>query len=312
MSHRRFLRHSGFVIDSGFWFRHSGFDIRAWAFSHSDLVIGHFCLYASRPMSPLLWGLLVGWGSSLLIAGLIGLYVYKRVILLERRTRHAERLAELGTLTGGLAHEIKNPLSTVQLNLQLLQEDMRADDPAYSRLIHRLNTVKNETSRLREILDDFLRYAGRLELDRKPVELNQLLDELVDFFTPQAQLQRVQIRLRKSDSPITVPADTKLLKQALLNLMINGVQAMSTTGGELIMSVSNVDDEAVIEVIDTGPGIPTDALDKIFQAYYSTKKGGTGLGLPMAKRIIDEHGGKLAVKSEPGKGTDFTIRLPLV
>jgi signal transduction histidine kinase len=233
------------------------------------------------------------------------------VLLLERRARHAERLAELGTLTGGLAHEIKNPLSTVQLNLQLLQEDMRADDPAHSRLVHRLNTVKGETSRLREILDDFLRYAGRLELDRKPVELNALLEELVDFFTPQAQAQRVQLRLRKSDSPTTVSADSKLLKQALLNLMINGVQAMSTSGGELIMSVSTQEDDGVIEVIDTGPGIPADALDKIFQAYYSTKKGGTGLGLPMTKRIVDEHGGKLEVKSEPGKGTDFTLRLPL-
>jgi signal transduction histidine kinase len=149
-----------------------------------------------------------------------------------------------------------------------------------------------------------------LELDRKPVELNSLLEELVDFFTPQAQAQRVQLRLRKSEAPITVPADPKLLKQALLNLMINGVQAMSSSGGELILSVSNDQDDAVVEVIDTGPGIATDALDKIFQAYYSTKKGGTGLGLPMAKRIVDEHGGRLLVKSEPGKGTDFTLRLP--
>jgi signal transduction histidine kinase len=261
-------------------------------------------------MSPFTWGLMAGWGSALIVAGLVGLWAYQRLILLERRARHAERLAELGTLTGGLAHEIKNPLSTVQLNLQLLQEDMRADDPAYSRLIHRLNTVKNETSRLREILDDFLRYAGRLEIDRRPVELNALLEELVDFFTPQAQAQRVQLRLRKSDTPVTVPADPKLLKQALLNLMINGVQAMSSTGGELILGVSNDGEDAAIDVIDTGPGIPTDAVDKIFQAYYSTKKGGTGLGLPMAKRIVDEHGGSLTVKSEPGKGTDFSLRLP--
>jgi signal transduction histidine kinase len=261
-------------------------------------------------MGPFAWGLLAGWASSLAVAALVGVYAYKRVILLERRARHAERLAELGTLTGGLAHEIKNPLSTVQLNLQLLQEDMRADDPAYSRLIHRLNTVKNETSRLRETLDDFLRYAGRLELDRKPVELNELLEELVDFFTPQAQAQRVQLRLRKSDTPLTVPADAKLLKQALLNLMINGVQAMSSRGGEMILTVSAEPDDAVIEVIDTGPGIPPDSVERIFQAYYSTKKGGTGLGLPMAKRIVDEHGGRLAVKSEPGKGTDFTLRLP--
>jgi signal transduction histidine kinase len=257
------------------------------------------------------WGLLIGWGSSLLIAGMVGLYAYRHLVVLERRTRHAERLAELGTLTGGLAHEIKNPLSTVQLNLQLLQEDLVPDNPAYTRIINRLTTVRGETSRLREILDDFLRYAGRLELDRKPVELNGLLEDLVDFFTPQANAHRAQIRLKKSPQPILAPIDAKLIKQAMLNLMINGVQAMATSGGELIITLSSAAGRAIIEVIDTGPGIPADAVDKIFQAYYSTKKGGTGLGLPMSKRIVDEHGGNLSVKSEPGKGTDFTLELPL-
>jgi signal transduction histidine kinase len=257
------------------------------------------------------WGLLVGWASSLLVAGIAGIYAYRRLVILERRTRQAERLAELGTLTGGLAHEIKNPLSTVQLNLQLLQEDLSPENPAYRRIINRLNTVKNETSRLRDILDDFLRYAGRLELDRQPVELNAVLEELVDFFSPQAQSMRVQLRLKKSLAPVVAMVDAKLIKQALLNLMINGVQAMQPGGGELILSVSRTPEDAIIDVIDTGPGIPPQAIDQIFQAYYSTKKGGTGLGLPMAKRIAREHGGDLTVRSEPGKGSDFTLRLPL-
>ena len=258
------------------------------------------------------WGLLLGWASSLLVVGVLGLYAYRRLVILERRTRQAERLAELGTLTGGLAHEIKNPLSTVQLNLQLLQEDLSPENPSYSRLVNRLNTVKNETSRLRDILDDFLRYAGRLELDRKPVELNGLLEELVDFFAPQAQSMRVQLRLKKSPTPVVAQVDLRLIKQTVLNLMINGVQAMQPCGGgELILSVSSTPEAAIIDVIDTGPGIPPEAIDKIFQAYYSTKKGGTGLGLPMAKRIAHEHGGELSVRSEAGKGTDFTLRLPL-
>jgi signal transduction histidine kinase len=198
----------------------------------------------------------------------------------------------------------------VQLNLQLLQEDLGPDNPAYARVANRLATVKNETSRLRDILDDFLRYAGRLELDRGPVEMNALLEELVDFFSPQAQAQRVQLRLSKHPQPLTVAGDPRLLKQALLNLMINGVQAMNG-GGEMIVRLDSADGSALVDVIDTGPGIPADAVDKIFQAYYSTKRGGTGLGLPMAKRIVEEHGGHLAVKSEPGKGSDFTMRLPL-
>jgi signal transduction histidine kinase len=261
-------------------------------------------------MTLFFWGLFLGLTSSLIIAAIAGVYAYRRFVLLERRARQAERLAELGTLTGGLAHEIKNPLSTVQLNLQLLQEDISPKDPGYARVVSRLNTVRNETSRLRDILDDFLRYAGRLELDRKPVDLNILSEDLVDFFTPQAQVQRVQLRLQKAPAPVIAEVDPKLIKQTLLNLMINGTQAMSK-GGEMILTVGQNDGAATIEVMDTGPGIPADAVQRIFQAYYSTKKGGTGLGLPMAKRIAEEHGGQLSVQSEQGKGSKFTLRLPL-
>src|SRR5438067_9044557 len=146
-------------------------------------------------MSALVTGLLIGWASSMLLGAALAIYGYRRVVLLERRTREAERLAELGTLTGGLAHEIKNPLSTVQLNLQLLEEDLDPKDPSQQRVINRLHTVQREAGRLRETLDDFLRYAGKIELDKRPTDLNALLEELVDFFSPQASLQRVQLRL---------------------------------------------------------------------------------------------------------------------
>lgn len=149
-----------------------------------------------------------------------------------------------------------------------------------------------------------------MELDSKPVELNSTVEELCDFFYPQAQLQHVQLRVKKNPEPITVSVDVKLIKQAVLNLMLNAVQAMNQ-GGELILSVAADEYQATIDIIDTGPGIPPDALEKIFQAYYSTKKGGTGLGLALTRRIIREHGGDLLVKSEPGKGTNFTICLPL-
>jgi signal transduction histidine kinase len=173
-----------------------------------------------------------------------------------------------------------------------------------------LNTVKNETFRLREILDDFLRYAGRIELEKKPTELGALLEELVDFYAPQAQLQRVQLRLQRPDTPIVIDIDPRLIKQAVLNLMINGLQAMPD-GGELILRLNADRDEARVDVIDTGPGIDPEVVAMIFQAYYTTKRGGTGLGLAMAKRIAEEHGGRLTVTSERGKGSDFTIALPL-
>lgn len=229
----------------------------------------------------------------------------------EAQARQSRRLAELGTLTGALAHEIKNPLSTVGLNLQLLQEDLDSLDCANDRLRNRLSLVRRETSRLRDILDDFLRYAGKLELDRRPTNLNRLLEELVDFFAPEAERQHVQLRLRPHAAPVMANVDGKIIKQAILNLMINAVQAMPN-GGELILSCAAVDSgEAVIDCIDTGPGIAADMLDKIFQAYYSTKRGGTGLGLAMARRIAEEHGGTLTVTSALGKGSDFRLRLPV-
>jgi signal transduction histidine kinase len=261
-------------------------------------------------MGPFLAGLLIGVIGCLAIAAVLALYAVRRVVLLERRARDAERLAELGTLTGGLAHEIKNPLSTVQLNLQLLAEDLTPDNPAYPRIVNRLKTVQKETSRLRDILDDFLRYAGQLELDRQPTDLNELLEDLVDFFLPQAQQQKAKVRLRRSDAPLIAPVDPRLIKQAVLNLMLNALQAMPE-GGDLILSASKEDGVALIDIIDTGKGIPPEAIDKIFQAYYTSKKGGTGLGLAMTQRIIKEHGGHLTVKSEVGKGSDFQLRLPL-
>jgi signal transduction histidine kinase len=262
-------------------------------------------------MGWLAWGLIAAWSLSL---AAVAAAARRRTIRLGERVRQAERLAELGTLTGGLAHEIKNPLSTVQLNLQLLREDLDPEHPSHGRIIHRLDTVRREASRLKDILDDFLKYAGKLELARQDVELNDLLEELVDFFLPQAQSQRVQLRLRRSEHPLTAPVDARLLKQAVLNLMINALQSITASGregGELILSLSLRGAEALIEVIDTGKGIAAEDRERIFQAYYSTRRGGSGLGLAMTRRIIQEHGGRLELRSELDKGSDFMIFLPM-
>lgn len=220
-----------------------------------------------------------------------------------------ERLAELGTLTGGLAHEIKNPLSTVQLNLQLLGEDIDPNWPGAERLLRRLATVQRETARLREILDAFLRYAGKLEIEPREVNLQHLIEDLADFFQPQADLARVRIRVRPASQEVMARADERLLKQTVLNLMLNAVQAMPE-GGDLLLAAEVEGDWAVLRVTDTGSGIPRELQDRVFDAYYSTKRGGTGLGLAMARRIVREHHGEISLTSEPGKGTEFVIRLP--
>ncbi len=223
-----------------------------------------------------------------------------------------EQLAELSVVVGGLAHEIKNPLSTITLNLKLLGEDLeRFDDDEHRRLLRRLLCVQEETARIQRILDDFLQYAGKVELHAADTDICEVVREMRDFFTPQAEASRIVFRTQLPAQPVICKIDVNLIKQALLNLMINAVQAMNT-GGELIVRVTTKGAFANIEVIDSGPGIPPENLNLIFKAYFSTKKSGSGLGLPTARRILKEHGGDMIVESEQGKGTCFLLKLPIV
>ncbi len=262
-------------------------------------------------MMDFVWGLLIGFVIAAIGAAVFAYIGYRRTVALQTRARQAERLAELGTLTGGLAHEIKNPLSTVQLNLQLLREDLDTELPKESRVLSRMTTIQRETSRLREILDDFLRYAGRMEVNRQNTDLNALIQDLVDFVAPQAAIQSVQLRHQLSSARTVAPIDSKLIKQCVLNLMLNALQVMGTKGGEIIIKVNSDNRNAIIDVIDTGPGVAPENASRIFDAYYSTRKGGMGLGLAMARRIAREHGGDLTVESEVGRGSCFKLLLPL-
>lgn len=260
-------------------------------------------------MGHLATGIIIGLATALACFAVAGIWAYRRYIVLERRTLRAERLAELGTLTAGLAHEIKNPLSTIQLNLQLLQEDLPAESIGGSRVHSRLRTVRQEASRLREILDDFLKYAGNLTLEREVLDMNTLVEDVTDFFAPQAAANKVNIRFVPAAVPLRASVDAKLIKQALLNLMLNATQAMAS-GGELMLAVEAQGGSIVISVTDTGPGIAPEDVQRIFEAYFTTKKGGTGLGLPMTRRIVEEHAGKVLVQSDVGRGTRIQIELP--
>ncbi|MBL7219539.1 MAG: two-component sensor histidine kinase [Phycisphaerae bacterium] len=237
--------------------------------------------------------------------------VWRSTRRLAARARVSEHFRELGQLTGGLAHEIKNPLSTINMNLKLLAEDLEHhDDELHNRWLRRLEAVQHETQRLRAILDDFLQYAGKHELQLQDADLRCVVEDLADFFTPQAEDAHVIMRTSLGDDPICCRIDTNLIKQALLNLMINAVDAMSE-GGELIINVASGKDKGIIEVIDTGAGIDPMVLPHVFGVYFSTKSGGSGLGLPTTRRIVREQGGTIRVDSELGKGSRFTIALPL-
>ena len=233
----------------------------------------------------------------------------------------AEQLVELSALTGGLAHEIRNPLSTLKMNLQLLDEDWRQmESPVDRRSCDhqdiarrsrgRIAMLLAEADHLEQILQDFLQYVGKRELRHAPHDVNKLVGDLVDFYRPQAEAHRIDLRYSPAEEAPICEIDQTAVKQALLNLLINAQQAMPD-GGELYIQVGKHGDSMTrIDVIDTGPGIPEDQREKVFKAYYSTKKGGSGLGLATTRQIVRAHGGQIHLYSEPGRGSCFTILLP--
>jgi len=227
-----------------------------------------------------------------------------------RRTREEEQGALMGTIAAGLAHEIRNPLGTLSMNLQLLQEDWA--DPITERekrSARKIGVLLSEVGHLETILNKFLRFAAGHKLKLERVDLNRLVDELLDFTAPQAA--RANIRVVKHTSPALAPvqADADLVRQCLLNLILNAIQAMPE-GGELEVRTEPGPSVSRVHFRDTGVGIPPEHLDKIFNLYFSTKPAGTGLGLPMSRKIAEEHGGAIRVESAPGKGSTFILELP--
>ena len=283
-------------------------------------------------------GVLLGFGIGAIAATMAAVALLrrhlKRVRSAERRARAAERMAEIGAMTGGLAHEIKNPLSTIGLNAQLLVEgleDAQIAAEERSRLLNRTRALQRETERLRGILSDFLEFAGQVHLERRETDVRAMVEELVDFYTPEAERQGVRLRADRAggggltgggDLPFA-RIDPRLVKQALLNLMINATQAMATaprseaaaTRELLLRAEAGKEPDGTrvvcIHVIDTGPGISDETLGSIFKPYFTTKSGGSGLGLPTSRRLIEEHGGRISVRSEVGRGSDFVVVLPV-
>jgi len=231
--------------------------------------------------------------------------------------RAPERMRMLARLAAGLAHEIKNPLSTMAINLALLEEEWsRARDGAEpsardKRGQKRVQTLQREVKRLETIVDDFLRYARGGEINRSPHDLVALVREVLDFVESEDTLAGIRHHVELPFGLPLVMLDAGAFKQALLNLFVNARQAMPM-GGELIVRARREGNWVELSVTDTGTGMTPEALEHCFDVYWSTKKGGTGLGLPTTKRIVEEHGGRIAAISEPNRGTSFSIVLPLL
>jgi len=233
----------------------------------------------------------------------------------EAEASRAETYAEFAALVGGLAHEIRNPLSTIRLNMELLAEDFETTDPASPtkqrdrRAKAKIDLVRQECDRLQKLLGDFLDFARQESLTLEPGSLNTEVEQLLDFFSIRAQEAGVDI-VRYLDPELpAVRLDRETFRSAVLNLLINAVQAMEG-GGQLVVRTRAAGLGVLLELIDTGPGMDAETLGKVFRAFYTTKQGGSGLGLPTARKIVEAHGGTIDVESAPGRGTKVTIWLP--
>lgn len=263
---------------------------------------------------------IAGFVVALLAVGVAAALLRKRPFKKRKTNReYPKQLEELARLAGELAHEIKNPLSTMKINLKLISEELadsskavppQQRDQRFARMLRKIGVIQKEADRLEEILGGFLRYIDRTQLQLADIDVSELISEMVDFYTPQAHSHSITIRQGLRAEPLICKIDGDMLKQVVLNLFINAQQAMSD-GGELLIKTRQQEQIAVIEIGDTGIGIAPDKLANIFDAHYSSRPHGSGLGLPTAKKIVESHNGTLTVTSEVGKGTLFTIRLPV-
>jgi signal transduction histidine kinase len=222
-----------------------------------------------------------------------------------------DQYTEIARLAGGLAHEIKNPLSTIRLNMELLAEDFSGtESPRERRALRKVDVVQRECQRLQDLLDDFLNFAKVRHLKLQPSELNGQIKEVLDFFRPKAAEAHIEIiDYLASDLP-TVLLDREAFRGALFNLLLNAEQAMPD-GGQLVVRTYGTADGVALDMIDTGCGMDEKTQSQVFEAFFSTRSGGSGLGLPTARKIIEAHGGQITVQSEPGRGTQFTVKLPV-
>ena len=221
-----------------------------------------------------------------------------------------EHYNELAALAGSLAHEIKNPLSVIRMNADLLGEDLvDTDTPQSRRFLDKLDIVQDQCERLENLLNDFLQFARLRGLNLQPGSLNRQLEKVLDLFEAQAHNESVRItRYLDPDLP-AILLEEKTLQAALVNLTKNAFEAMPG-GGELVARTYTTRTSVALDLIDSGCGMDQATALKMFNAFYSTKDGGSGLGLPTTRKIIEAHDARIQVQSEMGTGTKFTLEFP--
>lgn len=228
----------------------------------------------------------------------------------ETRLRRAESLAALTTLTAGVAHEIKNPLASIGIHIQLMQKLMRNKDTIKTEQItNHLEILTEEVDRLNMIVVDFLFAVRPMDTKLQLTDINKIINDLIGFVKFELDELGIKIELELNQVP-EIPIDDKLLKQALLNLIKNAQDAMRD-GGRLIIRTKYKNDKVRLEISDTGSGMEEDVKMKIFEPYFTTKEFSSGLGLTLVFKIIKEHRGDISLKTRPGEGTTFCMDFPV-
>ncbi len=241
------------------------------------------------------------------VGALVSLRDYESYQKFESQWDLSKKLADLGRITSGIAHEVKNPLNSMVIHLEILRSKMEsgAADPT-----PQIEILDSEIRRLDRVVQTFLNFTRPVEVRLEPLDLNSIVKQVVALASMEAAERGVTIQKELLSGQLMVKGDTDLLKQSLLNVILNGCQSMPEGGLLIVSTALNEDHHARIIISDSGIGIPEDARDRIFNLYYTTKQGGTGIGLAQAFRAMQLHNGSISFESKVGIGTTFEITLP--
>ena len=230
---------------------------------------------------------------------------------IERELIETEKMAAVGKIASKVVHEIRNPLGSINLNVDMLLDNIESgDDAEQTEAREILRTIKRETRRLSQIAEEYLQFSRMPQPTGREEDLNRVLLDLADFLRPELRRNGIRLVLNLDDRRPLVACDSRLLRQVLLNLIRNSMEAVPARSGQVMVVTRYREDGGEIEVDDNGPGISPEILPRIFEPFFTTKQDGTGLGLAVVRQILEEHGGAIDCRSRAGKGTTFRIWLP--
>ncbi len=241
------------------------------------------------------------------LGALLTLHDLESVREIESELELSRRLSAIGRLTGGVGHEVKNPINAIVVHLELMKGKLSGSEAPAMR---HLNVIQSEIQRLDRVVQTLVDFSRPVELRLEEKDLREVTESVLMLASAEFAAQDVQLVTQLPSRPVAVKVDADMLRQAILNIVLNGAQAMPS-GGTLRIALHEEARQAVLTVADTGEGIAREVLPRIFDLYFTTKKDGNGIGLAMCYRIVQLHSGIIEVESEPGHGTEFTLRLPL-